>query len=90
MEKLGFEEDMLFKPVGCSHCNKSGYQGRTALLEVLFIDDTIRGMIVRRVSEFQILEYARKKLSFSSLKENGLKKCLEGLTSLEEVLRVAG
>ncbi|MBU2437121.1 MAG: GspE/PulE family protein [Candidatus Omnitrophica bacterium] len=90
LEKLGFEEDMLFKPIGCKHCNNSGYHGRTALLEVLSIDDTIREMIIRRVSESQILEYAKKKFSFTSLKENGFKKCIEGVTSLEEVLRVAG
>jgi len=92
LERIGFnvEKQDFFRPQGCEYCNNTGYRGRTALLEILSLDDTIREMIVKRISEDEILEYAIKKRSFSSLKEDGFKKCIEGITSLEEVLRVAG
>lgn len=80
----------FFKPKGCSYCNGTGYRGRVALLEVLSFDDTIREMVTRRASEDEIIAYAKKERSFLSLKEDGYKKCLDGVTTLEEVLRVAG
>lgn len=84
----GVEE--LFRPKGCKYCNNKGYRGRTALMEILPIDDRIREMIIKRASEDEIIAYARQSKEFSSFKEDGFKKCLEGITSLEEVLRVAG
>ena len=80
----------LFKSRGCSYCSNTGYCGRTALLEILLFDDTIKDMITKRTSEDDIIKYARKENIFYSLKEDGFKKCLEGITSLAEVLRVAG
>ena len=80
----------LFHPKGCSYCYNTGYRGRTALLEILLFDDTIREMVAKRASEEEITEYARKKKIFLSLKEDGLNKIIDGVTSLEEVLRVAG
>ncbi len=84
------EEEGLFRPSGCNHCNRTGYRGRMALLEVLLFDDEIREMVTRRSSEEEIVHYARSKELFSSLKEDGARKCREGITSVEEVLRVAG
>ena len=91
-EQLGcpLSESVFYKPKGCPYCNHTGYRGRIALLEVLSIDDTIRDMIIKRASEDEIVAYARKARSFLSLREDGYKKCVQGVTSLEEVLRVAG
>lgn len=80
----------FFGPKGCGNCNNTGYRGRIALLEVLSFDDTIKGMIIDRASEDEIAAYAREKRSFASFKEDGFGKCQEGVTSVEEVLRVAG
>lgn len=91
LERMGFKSTgvRFFKPQGCKNCHQTGYYGRTALLEVLLIDDKIREMIVKRASESEIVKYAREFKEFKSLREDGLKKCEEGVTSLEEVLRVA-
>ena len=92
LERVGFPSEVneLFTPKGCPHCNKTGYRGRTALLEVLSFDDTIREMVTKRVGEEDIIKYAKEKRKFSFLKEDGFRKCVDGVTSLEEVLRVAG
>ncbi len=91
LERLGFKSKNIrfFKSQGCKSCHQTGYYGRIALLEVLLIDDKIREMIVKRASESEIIKYAREVKEFKSLREDGLKKCEEGITSLEEVLRVA-
>lgn len=92
LQKTGFKEppEYLYKGQGCKKCNSTGYSGRIALLEVLLIDGTIREMILERKSEEKIIEYARKNCGFLSLKEDGFLKCQEGITTIEEVLRVAG
>jgi type IV pilus assembly protein PilB len=95
-ERLGIEsfcqaqgnKREFYRPKGCQACNHSGYRGRIAILEIILLDDTIKEMIVELKSEAEILDYARKKRGFSSLKEDGLFKCLEGITSVEEVMRV--
>ncbi|OPX28365.1 MAG: hypothetical protein B1H08_06005 [Candidatus Omnitrophica bacterium 4484_171] len=92
LKRLGINVKLkeLFHPKGCSYCHNTGYRGRTALLEILLFDDTIREMVAKRSSEEEIIEYAKKKKIFLSLKEDGLTKIIDGVTSLEEVLRVAG
>jgi len=80
----------FFAPKGCTYCNNTGYRGRIALLEVLSFDDTIRELIIKRTSEEDLIKYAREKRKFSNFKEDGFNKCKQGLTSIAEVLRVAG
>ncbi len=92
IKRLGINNKVkeIYHPKGCSYCINSGYRGRTALLEILLFDDTIREMITKGASEDDIVKYAEKKNIFSSLKEDGFKKVIDGVTSVEEVLRVAG
>jgi len=92
IKRLGINNKVkeIYHPKGCSYCISSGYRGRTALLEILLFDDTIREMITKGASEDDIVRYAEKKNIFSSLKEDGFKKVIDGVTSVEEVLRVAG
>lgn len=73
---------------GCSSCNMSGYRGRLAIHEVLIIDDEMRAMIMARSSTAQMREYA-KQAGTMFLLDDGLQKVKEGLTTTEEVLRVA-
>ena len=76
----------LPRPVGCDQCNQSGFKGRTAIYEVVPIDDTLRRMIHSNAAEFDLEHYARQKTA--SIRADGLLKVLAGKTTLEEVLRV--
>ena len=74
---------------GCSHCNDTGYYGRVAALEVLMFDDIIRGMILKKSSSDEIKEYAIKNQNMQTIWDDMLRKFKLGITSFEEVLRVA-
>ena len=76
----------LPKPVGCDKCNQSGFKGRTAIYEVVPVDDTLRRMIHSNIAEYELEEYARRQTP--SIRADGLRKVIEGRTTLEEVLRV--
>jgi general secretion pathway protein E len=76
----------LPKPVGCEKCNNTGFRGRTAIYEVVPVDDKLRQLIHSQVAEFELESYARTKTP--SIRADGLKKVLAGKTTLEEVLRV--
>ncbi|HEX2966304.1 MAG TPA: hypothetical protein VHO84_10980, partial [Syntrophorhabdaceae bacterium] len=78
-----------FKGKGCERCNNSGYIGRTVIGEVLVIDDNIRELIYTGVSIPTIKEKAVKK-GMKPLKHQALLKAAEGVTTVDEVLRVVG
>lgn len=73
------------KPLGCSHCERMGYSGRIGIHELLMIDDTVRSLIMQRADAPQIRQAAR---TLRSLRLDGAMKVLQGITSVEEVLRV--
>lgn len=77
----------FLKGKGCAKCNQTGYLGRIAILEALTVDDAIRDMVVRRASSYEIKDYAIKH-GMDTLREDAVKKLLQGVTTLEEVLRV--
>uniref|UniRef100_UPI002617C295 GspE/PulE family protein n=1 Tax=uncultured Psychrobacter sp. TaxID=259303 RepID=UPI002617C295 len=85
-EKLVENTINLPKPIGCDKCNNSGFKGRTAIYEVVPIDDTLRRMIHSNTAEYELEEYARQQTP--SIRADGLRKVIEGRTTLEEVLRV--
>ena len=74
--------------LGCERCNGSGYHGRTALFELLPVDASIRELIAASSGE-QAVRSAGRPLGLRSLREDGLAKAAAGITTLEEVLRVA-
>ena len=80
-------DTVFYHGKGCNKCNNTGYLGRMGTLEVLLIDDEIRDMIIKRRSSDDIKAYAASK-GMRSLRENAFKKCLMGLTTIEEVLRI--
>lgn len=95
-ERLGVSMDKIAEEVGgknflkgkgCAKCNQTGYLGRIAILEALAIDDPIRDMIIRRDSSHLIKEYAMKK-GMDTLRDDAFKKLAQGVTTLDEVLRV--
>ncbi len=77
----------LHRPVGCPECGGSGYQGRAAILEVLILTDELRRLVLRRADSREIAAAAVAG-GLRTMYDDGLRKALEGITSLEEVLRV--
>jgi type IV pilus assembly protein PilB len=77
----------LHRPVGCSACSKTGYKGRLALHEVMAITEDIERLAVQRASADAIGAVAREQ-GMKTLREDGLAKVLQGVTSIEEILRV--
>ncbi|WP_243091241.1 type IV pilus assembly ATPase PilB [Thermus neutrinimicus] len=75
----------LYKGLGCERCGGTGYKGRYAIHELLVVDDEIRHAIVAGKSATEIKEIARKK-GMKTLREDGIYKALQGITTLEEVL----
>ena len=74
---------------GCSLCSNTGYLGRVALFEVVQIDDALSDAIQEQVSLQKLLLVARQQ-GFITLIEDGIMKAREGVTTLEEVMRVCG
>ncbi|MEM2991216.1 MAG: type II secretion system ATPase GspE [Halobacteria archaeon] len=72
---------------GCSECMNTGYKGRTGIYELLLIDDDIRSLIIKKTDSNTIKSLAIKK-GMDTLKVDGIKKVLKGITTMEEVLRV--
>jgi type IV pilus assembly protein PilB len=84
------DEDIAgYEPVGCVRCNHSGYRGRLGIYEVMPIDDGLRALILDKASADQMRAYAREH-GMRTLREDGLQKIRAGVTSVPEVLRVAG
>jgi len=77
----------LFRGKGCKKCFNTGYKGRVGITEVLVLSPQIRESILNRAGEVKIKVQARKE-GMRTMREDGLTKALEGLTTLEEVLRV--
>lgn len=80
-------EIKLFKGKGCSVCGELGYLGRTGIFEVLVVSDKIMKLILERSSAAEVEKQAALE-GMITLKQDGYLKALEGLTTLEEVLRV--
>lgn len=80
--------DAVFKAGdGCELCSGSGYLGRVSIHEVLVVTDEIRNAIVRKFSASQILAISKRE-GMITMYEDGLSKVIQGITTLEEVLRV--
>jgi len=78
----------LYRGKGCDYCKNTGYRGRTAIYEMVRINDEIRSMIMKNTSSNEIKEIAIKN-GMLTLLDSGVAKALEGITTIDEVLRVA-
>jgi type IV pilus assembly protein PilB len=78
----------LHRGKGCKNCKQSGYWGRTGIFELLFVNERIKQLIAEKASTQVIREAAKKTIGMVSLREDGLRKVLKGITTLEEVDRV--
>ncbi len=83
----GADNVSLWQAVGCETCNRTGYRGRTSLVETLVVNDEIRRLILRR-AEARELQKVAVEGGMSSMYEDGIRKALAGVTTVEEVLRV--
>nr|WP_044408620.1 type II secretion system ATPase GspE [Pseudomonas sp. FeS53a] len=76
----------LYHARGCSECHQQGYRGRTGIYELVVFDDHMRSLIHNAASEQEMTRHARR--SGPSIRDDGKRKVLEGVTTVEEVLRV--
>ncbi len=92
LRRVGWSDDeeapVLYRPEGCSACSNTGYRGRIALHEVMEVSEEIERLAVARASSAEIARTA-KAGGMETLLEDGWAKVQEGLTSLEELFRVA-
>jgi type II secretory ATPase GspE/PulE/Tfp pilus assembly ATPase PilB-like protein len=85
-----FKEPPTFsRGKGCKQCKQSGYLGRKGIYELLVVNETVKRMISERASSFAIRDAARETAGLISLRKDGLMKVLKGITTLEEIDRVA-
>lgn len=77
----------LYRPKGCPRCNNSGYKGRLGLYEVMLVSEAIERLTVERKSADEISRVAQAE-GMATLREDGIEKVLQGLTSVEEIGRV--
>ena len=78
-------EAEIKRPVGCDQCRNLGYKGRMGIFEIFVVDDEVRFMINDRASTLQLRRRARE-LGMRTLREDGVRKVLSGLTTAEEVI----
>jgi general secretion pathway protein E len=76
----------LFKAVGCAACNYTGYRGRMGIFELMMIDDDIRSMVSKNIDSKTIKKAAVSK-GMGTLRVDGARKVLRGITSVAEVIR---
>jgi type IV pilus assembly protein PilB len=87
IERAGANPDELFHGTGCDYCKNSGYVGRIGIFELLIVDDRFRDMI-NRDSSVNNMRRVFHESGQPSLSDDGLNKVKQGITTIEEVLRV--
>ena len=79
----------FYEPVGCPKCNGIGFKGRGALMEILLMSDAVRDLVLRNADSAAIREKAIEE-GMVTLRNAGLQRVKEGVTSIEEAMRVTG
>jgi general secretion pathway protein E len=87
LHRLNLGTRPLYKAVGCSHCRQSGYSGRTGVHELLVIDDAMRRSILDGKDSSSLHQQAMN-AGMHTLYQDGLRKVVDGVTTLDELLRV--
>ena len=77
----------LFRAKGCKRCGNTGYKGRVGLYEVLRMSEAVERLVVDRAIAEEIKRQAIEE-GMDTLKVDGMKKVLEGVTSIDEIMRV--
>jgi len=76
----------IYRSVGCPDCFETGYRGRIPIFEILIMEDNLKSLILETSDSNQILK-AAKKNNLITLREDGIRKVLRGMTSIEEIFR---
>ena len=76
----------LVKAVGCQSCEYTGYSGRTGLYEMIAVDEGIRDLVLESATSIKLRRYSRKHLGMITLREAGLLKAVQGVTTAAEVM----
>jgi type IV pilus assembly protein PilB len=84
--RYGLGDGVIYRPRGCNACRQTGYRGRIGIFEILPIDESIEAAIYRGLPGEEVQRLANR----PTLLHDGLRKVAAGITSLEEVLKVAG
>ncbi len=94
LREIGFKEEevtqangRLWKGAGCSNCNSTGYRGRVALYEVMPMWDELKELVLQGASAAELKTQAIR-CGLRTLRMSGITKCLEGVTTTEEIVRV--
>ncbi len=82
------EGDTVYHGAGCEQCNHTGYSGRIAVHEVLSVTPSLQNLILQKLSNDELRKAAIME-GMISLREDGLRKVFEGITTIKEVIRVA-
>ncbi|MEE8360493.1 MAG: ATPase, T2SS/T4P/T4SS family, partial [Candidatus Omnitrophota bacterium] len=90
LKDLGLKETLqinFYRGKGCPKCIQTGYKGRIAIYELMLLDESLRGLITAKASLEEVTKRARSS-GMLGLKEDGINKVKDGVTTVEEVLRV--
>jgi type II secretory ATPase GspE/PulE/Tfp pilus assembly ATPase PilB-like protein len=82
-----FLAEKLYEGKGCPACRFTGYRGRTGIYEILLMDEAIRGLVLTRRTSQQIKQEAVK-AGMHTLRQDGIRKVYDGITTLSEIIRV--
>ena len=93
LERLAINEEIVSNGsfvlgAGCDHCFNTGYMGRVGIFEIFVIDDMIRRKVLAGADSVEISKMAKKN-GLITLREDGIRRAREGVTTLDEVLRIA-
>ena len=80
----------MHQPVGCEHCNETGYYGRIAIFDPLVVDNTLKTNIANQTLSVEQLRKDGDQRGRSNLRKQGLRLVVSGITSIQELNRVVG
>jgi type IV pilus assembly protein PilB len=89
LERMGYESDVFYKGVGCRSCRNTGFKGRIGVHELLVLNDEMRDAIVANPNIANLRRLALA-VGMIDLRQDGFRKVHEGVTTVEEVLHIAG
>jgi general secretion pathway protein E len=87
VDKKQLEKHPIYRKNGCASCMNTGYRGRSAIFEILILDDPLKRMILKTSDSNQINDEALRR-GMTNLLSDGAQKVLAGITTIEEVFRV--
>jgi type IV pilus assembly protein PilB len=89
LEKMGYEMEKFYKGVGCRKCRNTGYAGRLGVHELLIVNDELRDAIAAGAAISELRRIAGRG-GMITLRHDGFRKVREGITTIEEILHIAG